>query len=549
MPSPAADLDLGWLDQLTPDQAATLLTEAQFYEEKRAQTDSLKDFVIGAWSILEPGTPLIWNWHLDVLCAYLEAVYEKRITFLIINIPPGTMKSLIVSVFYPAWVWTRTPEHRFLCGSNEETLATRDSQRMRDLVESEWYQKRWGFRPAMDGLAIVDGTKISGAQRQKTLFQNTRRGHRESQGIFGRITGKRGDTIIWDDPHDVEKYLLGHEDVIYRVTDRWKDAWSTRVNDQDKSARILVMQRLHESDATSTWLDLYKDEPGFAHLCIPMRYEGEPGYDPEKDIGRPDLADPRTEEGEIMFPALFPEDKVALQERTFGPYGTAGQYQQRPSPLGGGEFKKEWLMHYTMKPRDGNRYIIVDPAGEKKKTNLGTKRDNTAMAVIEVCDDQNYYVIDAYVDRLGLLERTDILMRWHQKYRPQRVGYKATGFDSDIAHIRDRQERDNYRFGIIELPEQGHKNDRIRRLQPLFQDQRIWLPAELHRTLYNGETIDLIERFIEQEYSPFPVAKFDDFFDCLSGICDPELKITFPQGRPRVPGGGTPRFRDKSTGY
>src|SRR5690606_10919452 len=97
MPSSAA-VDLTFLDSVTPEQASALLIDVERAREKSLQTHSLAEFVKGGWSVLEPGRELIWNWHLDTLCGYLEAVDKREIRRLIINIPPGTMKSLIVSV-------------------------------------------------------------------------------------------------------------------------------------------------------------------------------------------------------------------------------------------------------------------------------------------------------------------------------------------------------------------------------------------------------------------------------------------------------------------
>lgn len=532
------------MDRLSPSEAALLLSECDLVEERERLEGSLSEFVRGGWHVLEPGADLVWNWHLDTLCAYLEALFRREIPpMLIINIPPGTMKSLIVAVFYPAWCWIHDPSHRFLTGSNDEKLASRDSLRHRQLVESNWYQSKWGMQ-MVEG-AKVDRVRVSKEQSEKTLWQNTQRGHRECQSVTGRITGKRGDTVMWDDPHDAEKTESAEQR--NAVLNSWDGGWSSRLNDVSVSARILVMQRIHYQDCTAHWLKIY---PEAIHLSIPMRYEGEPTFDAGKDLGKPEFNDPRTEAGELMFPAKFPEKAVKLQEGIFGPYRAAGQYQQRPSPKGGGEFAREDLMHWKQPPRGGNRYIIVDPAGEKKKTNLGEKRDNTAMIVVECAADQNYYVIDAYRDRLNLTQRADILFQWHRHYRPLGTGYEGDGFESDGAHIRDRMERENYRFKLIELRSHGlKKEDRVRKLLPLFNEHRIYLPERLMRTNFEGVVVDLVEQFIEQEYLPFPVGAFVDMMDVLSRITDPEMKIAFPKPQGTFRGPRAPSYTDPGAGY
>lgn len=541
--------NLAFVDDLTPEEAEALLAQTTFAIKKLEMEQNLKPFIIAAWHLLEPGRELIWNWHLDTLCGYLEAVNRREIRRLIINIPPGCMKSLIVSVFYPAWVWLDDPGHKFLCGSNDGTLATRDSLKMRSLVESDWYQERWGIRieEDEDGFDLeLPHIQLHKDQREKTLFMNTSLGHRQSQGILGKVTGKRGDTTIWDDPHDAKQT----ESDVQRtaITDAYDTGWANRMNDANKSAFILIMQRLHTKDASAHLFA--KENQGWVKLAIPMRYDSEIVYDAGKDIGRPDLNDPRTQEGELLFPARFNEESVRTDEVNMGPYGAAGQLQQTPSPKGGGEFRRNWLRYYKKSPFGGNRYIIVDPAGERKPGVKG-KRDNTAMGVIEVGADGNTYLIDVYRDRLNLTERTDILFRWHREYQPIAVGYEQYGMQSDIAHIKDEMENTSYRFDIIELGGSMKKEDRIRRLIPKFAAGRIWLPEHLHRTLNDGTTIDIIDKFVEIEYLPFPVAEYDDMFDMLSRIEDEDMKeaIKKPMKKKKRPPMKTRRAKDASVGY
>src|SRR5215472_6890803 len=98
------------------------------------------EFVVQAWQVLEPDTPFVDGMHVRAICEHLQAVTEGRIRNLIINIPPGHAKSLLVAVFWPAWVWITHPETRWLFSSYREPLATRDSVKCRRLIESDWYQ-------------------------------------------------------------------------------------------------------------------------------------------------------------------------------------------------------------------------------------------------------------------------------------------------------------------------------------------------------------------------------------------------------------------------
>lgn len=170
-----------------------------------------------------------------------------------------------------------------------------------------------------------------------------------------------------------------------------------------------------------------------------------------------------------------------------------------------------------------NRYLICDPANEKKKDS-----DYTVMLVIGLGGDSNFYVIDMVRDRLSLTERATMLFRLHRKYKPKGVGYEHYGMQADIAHIKDKMRLDNYNFRIIELGGNLAKVDRIRSLIPLFEQNRIYLPDTCYKTNYEKKTEDLTEVFITQEYEAFPVSQHDDMLDALARINDPDMKMVWP---------------------
>jgi hypothetical protein len=200
-----------------------------------AATESLASFVRLGWHVLEPTTPLVWNWHMDAVADHCEAVTDGRITRLLINIPPGHMKSLLVAVFWPAWVWIRRPTWKVIFGTYAETLSTRDSLRCRDLIQSQWYQDT--FRPKW---------KIRSDQNQKTFFQNTARGYRIAVSVGGTGTGLRGDTVVFDDPMNVEEYPS--EKSLAKAISWWDHRMSSRLNNMATGSRVGIMQRIHEND-------------------------------------------------------------------------------------------------------------------------------------------------------------------------------------------------------------------------------------------------------------------------------------------------------------
>lgn len=307
---------------------------------------SLAAFARRAWHVLEPAAELKWGWALDAICLHLEAVTDGRIKRLLMNVPPGSMKSLLTGVIWPAWEWgpRGLPEMRFVGTAHEETLAIRDSRRCRDLIKSEWFQSLWPLELASD----LDG---------KREFGNTKKGVRQARA-FTSMTGVRGDRIILDDPISADNANSDAKLEAARVA--FTETLPTRVNNE-KSAIIVIMQRLNEKDVSGVIKEMGLP---YVHLCIPMR------FDPKRrcttEIG---WSDPRTYEGELMFPERFDEAQVAELERTLGSYGSAGQLQQSPAPRGGGIIKTSWFGYYTIPPKIEWTRIYADTAQKTGQEN------------------------------------------------------------------------------------------------------------------------------------------------------------------------------------
>lgn len=341
------------------------LTEADILAvERELCRRSLAEFAKRAWRVLEPAAPLKWGWVLDAICQHLEAVSDGRITRLLMNVPPGSMKSLLTGVIWPAWEWgpKGMPEMRFVGTAHEETLAIRDSRRCRDLIKSEWFQRLW----PLDLAADLDG---------KREFGNTRKGVRQARA-FTSMTGVRGDRIILDDPISADNANSTAKLDAARIA--FTETLPTRVNNE-KSAIVVIMQRLNEKDVSGVILDMGLP---YVHLCIPMRFE--PARRCVTEIG---WQDPRTYEGELMFPERFSEDQVAELERTLGSYGAAGQLQQRPAPRGGGIINTAWFDYWTHMPPLEFRFITADTAQKTAEINDYSVlqcwgRSNTGKAIL-----------------------------------------------------------------------------------------------------------------------------------------------------------------------
>lgn len=307
---------------------------------------SLASFARRAWHVLEPVAELKWGWALDAICLHLEAVTDGRITRLLMNVPPGSMKSLLTGVIWPAWEWgpRDLQELRYVGTAHEEQLAIRDSRRCRDLIKSDWYQALW----PVELLADLDG---------KREFGNQRRGIRAARS-FTSMTGVRGDRIILDDPISAD--AANSEAKLEAARIAFTETLPTRINNE-RSAIIVISQRLNERDTSGVILSMGLP---YCHLRIPMRFEA--GNRCESAIG---WRDPRTSDGELMFPERFSEQQVGELEVTLGSYGTAGQLQQRPAPRGGGIIATKWFGFWEVLPQLEFRFITADTAQKTSQQN------------------------------------------------------------------------------------------------------------------------------------------------------------------------------------
>lgn len=319
--------------------------------------------------------------------------------------------------------------------------------------------------------------------------------------VDGQPTSKHFRLLVYDDV--VTRESVTTPDMIRKVT----DAWALSLNLGADGGKIRTIgTRYHFAD---TYQEVIKRK-----AAIPRIY-------PATEDGTP--------EGR---PVLMTAEQLAVKRRDMGAYIFACQMLQNPKEDGLMGFNRDDLRFWPAKQFGGmNIYILVDPASSKKHGS-----DYTAVFVIGTGTDGNYYVITMLRDRLNLTERAAAVFALHRQYNPIRVGYEKYGLQADIEHLNDLMNRENYRFEIVELGGQLAKEERIRRMVPLAEQHRIWLPDTCIRTNRAGQTEDLTKVFIDEEWVTFPLGLHDDMIDCLSRVCDEDMKITFPKApwRPSV---------------
>jgi predicted phage terminase large subunit-like protein len=321
---------------------------------------SLKEFARLFWSVLEPGKNFVEGPHIDAICLHLESLtysvylgkpglryvdsddvwHDTR--SLLINIPPRCMKSLLVSVLWPCWVWTFWPESRWMYASYNQRLAERDSMKCRRIIESPLYRRLWGNK-----------VTLRDDQNAKAKFENTQSGFRIATSTGGAATGEGADFCVVDDPHaamDALSPTKMESDQIW-----FDETWGSRLNDAERGGMVVIMQRIGEQDLSGHIVR--KGE--WCHLMLPMEYE------PERHCKTNLWEDWRKKDGELLWPDRVSAAALQKLKNRLGRYGVAGQLQQRPTPRGGGMFERHWFGVVKAAPAGGSTLRYWDRAGSE----------------------------------------------------------------------------------------------------------------------------------------------------------------------------------------
>lgn len=468
-------------------------------EIKALLRTDLAAFIEKVFTHVDPGAEYLPNWHIDLIAEYLKAAQNGDIQRLIINIPPRHLKSISVSVAFPAWLLGHNPSEQIMCASYSQSLSDKHSLDARLVIESDWYRSLFPY------------TRLVEDQNTKRKFVTTSRGFRVATSVGGTATGEGGNFLIVDDPVSAQQ----SDSTLYRENANiWFDrTFYTRLNDKKKGCIIVIMQRFHEDDLTGHLLK----QGGWEHLKLPMIASHDEHFSINGRVFE-------RKEGELLHYSRTGEEEIAQTKASLGPYGFAGQYQQNPVPEGGGMFRREWLQYYDkVYPEEFNCYMLVDPAYTKSQTS-----DYTSVWVIGAGRDGNIYALDMIRDKLNAREKEDLIFSLHQKYKNIQVYYESGGVQRDAEWLRLAMETRNYRFTINETkcPSKLSKEDRIGRLINYFLNHKIYLPRNMYKTNWEGKLIDVVDEFVEQEYLQFNVSKHDDMLDSLSRICD--INIVYP---------------------
>jgi predicted phage terminase large subunit-like protein len=413
-------------------------------------------FVEAAWHLMAPESPFVRSWHVDAICEHLEAVARGELTRLLINVPPNSSKSITCCVGFIPYIWTFRPKYKAIYGSYSDRLARRDSLKARKLIASEWYQARWG-----EAFQIDTDVEDSGGK-----YSTDRGGFRMVTTIGGSVTGEHAHCQIVDDPlkpYDVTAgSLTSSKTALDNVSFWWKETMSSRLVDYAKSARIIIMQRLHEKDLAGLMLS----EGGYEHLCLPMEYD--PSRRCITGIG---WEDPREEAGELLCPKRFDQTAVDTLFKDLGGRGSRGaeaQLQQDPVVLTGEMFKRDRVRKYKQLPK---RFDATCQSWDC------TFKENGSSWVSGQAwgrKGPDYYLIDRIRLKLsfsGTCKQIKIMTLRHPKIIKKIVEAKANG-DAIVDHLKTELS------GLTLWEPKGSKIARANAIEPYWDAGNIWIPHE-----------------------------------------------------------------------
>ncbi len=304
-------------------------------EAERARR-SLRDFMRQAWPLVDPA-PFKPNWHIDCLAEHLQAVFYGQIRRLVVSMPPRHCKSLSACVFFHPWCWINQASMAFIFTSYAEEYCTRDAVKARLLIGSDWYRDNWPH------------VQVRPDEDTKRRYVNTAMGYRVSTSVGGKGTGEGADVVVGDDMHKINE--IESTPIREGVIEFWSKVMGTRGNDPATVRRLVIMHRLAEDDVAGHCLS---QDMGYEYLCMPARHDPSrmvyslpPGEKPHEyrkknpdaiiptslQMAKPELRDPRTKEGELLWPGHFGPKEIAEVTLEVGPWGAASMLDQRPNAL------------------------------------------------------------------------------------------------------------------------------------------------------------------------------------------------------------------------
>lgn len=438
-----------------------------------AKTD-LGFFTERVFNTVSPNDVYEHNWHIDCIAEYLRAVERGEIKRLIVNLPPRMLKSISISIAWPAWLLGHNAKEQIIVCSYTAALGSQQSVKTRSVIQSEWYQR------------IFPGTVLQ--KELETELVTSAGGMRYTTGVGGSLLGMGGNYLIVDDPLDPEQSV---SDIERKNANEWiSSTFLTRFNDRRVGKAVVVMQRLHSDDVSGMLLE----RGGWTHLNLP-------GVFAEKKIISIGKKSWIVEKDEALDKKrLTPEVLEQIQRDYEDPFKYAAQILQNPTPDDGMFFKKDWWQFYDVLPENLKIYGSSDFA-----TTEGDG-DYTVHAIIGVDALDNWYVLEIYRERAESLTwatvQVDMMQQWEPVEWFEEAGTIFRAVDPLLRKIMEERGIYTYRHQVASIKD---KETRAVTLRGKAAMKKIYFPR----------TAGFLQPLIS-ELSKFPMGKHDDMVDALS---------------------------------
>ena len=433
----------------------------------------LATFVHRSFSELNPQAAYLSSPYIELICSKLESCRRGEITRLIINLPPRTLKSHIVSVAFPAWVLANDPTQHILCASYGQDLSDKHARDCRTLIASPFYR------------SLFPRTRLA-AKQSVGEFMTSRMGGRLSTSVGGTVTGRGADWIIQD---DIMKPEDAQSEARRKVTNDWQEnTLLSRFNSKNKGIMIIVAQRLHEDDVVGHVLERGDDWDVLSLPAIAQEDENIPYLTP---FGRKVFTRAR---GAALHPERDSLETLLRVKKEIGEYTFESQYQQSPQPLDGGVIKRSWIIHYLRGALPERfSYILQSWDTANKTGELNDYSVCTTWGLYGGC----FYLLDVFRKRLNYPDLKKAVVEQSRLHKPNRVLIEDKS--SGIPLIQEL--RAEGIFGV-EAYKPAPASDKLFRLHAQsikFESGKVFLPSEA----------PYLDEYV-RELTGFPGGKYDD---------------------------------------
>jgi predicted phage terminase large subunit-like protein len=445
--------------------------------------NDLMSFIERSFYELNPQTRFSRSPHIEVMASRLEACRENRLRRLIVNQPPRSLKSLAVTVAFPAWVLGHNPAMQIICASYGQELADKHARDCRRLMSSAFYQR------------LFPNTRLSTEKQSVNEFMTTAQGFRMSTSVGGVLTGRGADLIILDDPLKPDDALS--ETRRNGVNEWYDNTLLSRLNSKENGVIILVMQRLHQDDLVGH----VRDQQGWNVLSFPAIAEENEVHLIESPLGRRSF---RRKAGEALQPERESILTLKGMRQTMGEYHFASQYQQNPMPLGGIIVRTEWLTYYELEDRPARFSFILQSWDSANKS--GELNDFSVCTTWGVFD-RHYYLLDVFRRRLNFPDLKRAVQELAHKHEANIVLIEDKASGTQL--IQDLKAAGMLGVRAYDPPPGADKTLRLYAQSAEFEGGRVLLPR-------SAPWLDEYTR----ELTTFPGTKYDDQVDSTTQAID-----------------------------